>query len=99
MVCKFIINGQIYLHGDRAKHVHCSHYTLKIVCQFMACKNESYYTLIMLAICSAPLQVRLHPVKSTVRMLAEYFTLWQMTEKDEKGSYKDSKIIQDNADK
>lgn len=34
----------------------------------------------MLAICSAPLHVRLHPVKSTVLMLLEYFTLWQMTE-------------------
>lgn len=34
----------------------------------------------MLTICSAPLQVRLHPVKSTVRRLVEYFTLWQITE-------------------
>lgn len=40
----------------------------------------TYYTLMMLAICSAPLQVRLHPVKSTVLMLVEYLTLWQMTE-------------------
>lgn len=34
----------------------------------------------MLAICSAPLQVMLHPVKSMFRMLVEYLTLWQMTE-------------------
>lgn len=38
-----------------------------------------YYTLIILAMCSAPLQVRLHPLKSTVLMLVEYLTLWQMT--------------------
>lgn len=44
----------------------------------------------MLAICSAPLQVRLHPVKSTIRILVEYFTLWQMTEIYENGSYEDS---------
>ena len=42
----------------------------------------------MLAICSAPLQVRLHPVKSTVLMLVEYFTLWQITETEENVSYK-----------
>lgn len=34
----------------------------------------------MLAMCSAPLQVMLHPVKSMVRILVEYLTLWQMTE-------------------
>lgn len=44
----------------------------------------------MLAICSAPLQVRLHPVKSTIRILVEYLTLWQMTEIYENGSYEDS---------
>lgn len=38
-----------------------------------------YYTLIILPMCSAPLQVRLHPLKSTALMLAEYLTLWQMT--------------------
>lgn len=41
----------------------------------------------MLAICSAPLQLRLHPVKSTIWMLVEYLTLWQMTEKYENDSY------------
>lgn len=51
--------------------------TLKILCH-----KIRYYTLMMLAICSAPLQVRLHPVKSTVLMVEEYLTLWQMTEKD-----------------
>lgn len=44
----------------------------------------------MLAMCSAPLQVRLQPVKSTVLMLVEYFTLWQMTEIYEKGIYEDN---------
>lgn len=48
-----------------------------------------YCTLMMLAICSAPLQVRLHPVKSTVLMLVEYLTLWQMTETQENDIYKD----------
>lgn len=44
----------------------------------------------MLAICSAPLQVRLHPVKSTVLILAEYLTLWQITvtKEEEQKSYK-----------
>lgn len=40
----------------------------------------------ILAICSAPLQLRLHPVKSTIRILEEYLTLWQMTEIYENGS-------------
>ena len=39
----------------------------------------------MLAMCSAPLHVRLQPVKSTVLMHVVYFTLWQMTLKEEKG--------------
>lgn len=43
-------------------------------------KLTYYHTLMMLARCSAPLQVRLQPVKSSVRILVEYFTLWQMTE-------------------
>lgn len=33
--------------------------------------------------CSAPLQVMLHPVKSSIRILVEYFTLWQMTKQTE----------------
>lgn len=44
----------------------------------------------ILAICSAPLQLRLHPVKSTIRILEEYLTLWQMTEIYENGSCENS---------
>lgn len=38
----------------------------------------------MLAICSAPRHVILHPVKSMFRILVEYLTLWQMTEINKK---------------
>ena len=38
----------------------------------------------MLAMCSAPLHVRLQPVKSTVLMHVVYFTLWQMTKEGRK---------------
>lgn len=51
------------------------------------CKGINPFTFMMLAICSAPLQVMLHPVKSTFRILVEYLTLWQMTE-----IYKQKKI-------
>lgn len=44
------------------------------------CKGINPFTFMMLAICSAPLQVMLHPVKSMFRILVEYLTLWQMTE-------------------
>lgn len=52
----------------------------------------TYYTLMMLAMCSAPLQVRLHPVKSTVLMLLEYLTLWQITETYDNENYKNSTV-------
>lgn len=43
------------------------------------CEGINPSTFMMLAICSAPRQVMLHPVKSTFRILVEYLTLWQMT--------------------
>lgn len=69
------------LDGDNQQHIKRYYARYSLVKM-----RYRYYTLMMLAICSAPLQVRLHPVKSTVLMLVEYLTLWQMTEKHKNGS-------------
>lgn len=53
----------------------------------------------MLAMCSAPLQVMLHPVKSTVRILVEYLTLWQMTEIYKKKQLVKQYVLNNTSDK
>lgn len=43
-------------------------------------QKKKQLTFIMFAMCSAPRHVILQAVKSTVLILAEYFTLWQIAE-------------------